>query len=291
MSNINTTYSVSLKHQEESLKTRLRSKMEEYGEKGLSNQGLADIIRKRRWQNEQHEEGQVYDKDLDEGPRKALAKQIGRYKAQDSDSFFFPKLQALIEIAEVLGVSVGYLIGEYDYKDKNTEWACEYTGLSEKAIDGIRLATAQACSSDPDYMWHGDSTDILNKMLPSKAFFNLLEEMGRYERVHYAPNQAKIRRMQYEAEHDRSLIEKAYRLHDAFIPDDAPEADEYNRGLLEQEGIAEEESEEFLQITADLARLIDEEIEEDDEKQLLSKAYSFYLVEAFERLIEDLYPH
>ena len=284
------TYYIPIDEKRNTLRTRLKTEMENYGEKGLSIQGLADIICERRFMMGAHKTGQKYDKTAYEGTRKTLARQIGRYLTDNDDRFFFPKIQALMEIADVFDVQVSYLVGDYDERSKDAEWACEYTGLSEEAIEGIRLATAQTTSYDPDYMWHGDSTDILNRMLPSKAFFRLLEEMGRYERGRYEPNQAYLKRRRYEAEIGAELADKAYRCMDAFTAPGDPETEADNRKILIQEGIGEEDSEEFLEIVAHISGLIDEENKEDSEKALISKAYRFYIIEAFEQLLDEMYP-
>lgn len=53
----------------------------------------------------------------------------------------FPEFETMRNIAEILGVSVGYLIGETDFETYEMEQVSRYTGLSPIAIEAIRAVT------------------------------------------------------------------------------------------------------------------------------------------------------
>lgn len=54
----------------------------------------------------------------------------------------FPTFETMRNIADILGVSIGYLIGETDYESFEMERASKCVGLSESALIGIRNITS-----------------------------------------------------------------------------------------------------------------------------------------------------
>ena len=54
----------------------------------------------------------------------------------------FPAFETMRNIAEILGVSVGYLIGETDFESFDQERASKYLGLSAASITAIRGITS-----------------------------------------------------------------------------------------------------------------------------------------------------
>ena len=66
---------------------------------------------------------------------------IGEKDSKTGNPRKFPEFETMKKIAEVLGVSIGYLIGETDYETFELERASEYTGLSQESIKGIRKIT------------------------------------------------------------------------------------------------------------------------------------------------------
>ena len=67
---------------------------------------------------------------LSVGKKDAQAKEIG-----------YPSYENMRKIADLLGVSVGYLIGETDYGTFDMERACTYLGINKATGSAIRALT------------------------------------------------------------------------------------------------------------------------------------------------------
>ncbi len=84
----------------------------------------------------------------------------------------FPSFETMSKIAEILGVSVGYLIGETDYESFDMEKVSTYLGLSSSAITSIRNITSFKEYDPLDIYPDAQITDALELILTS----SLLEE-------------------------------------------------------------------------------------------------------------------
>lgn len=64
-----------------------------------------------------------------------------------------PNSEQIIQIADILEVSTDYLLGltEYPTTDKDLQFVCDYTGLSEKAIKNITKFTKAESYYDDDF--------------------------------------------------------------------------------------------------------------------------------------------
>lgn len=62
---------------------------------------------------------------------------VGNYDAKRNANRGFPSFETMHNIASVLGVDIGYLIGETDYESFELEYVCKYLGLSQKAVMAI----------------------------------------------------------------------------------------------------------------------------------------------------------
>lgn len=67
---------------------------------------------------------------------------VGEVDSRTNKGRKFPEFETMRNIAEILEVSVGYLIGETDYETFDLERASKYTGLSSHAIEGICALTS-----------------------------------------------------------------------------------------------------------------------------------------------------
>ena len=67
---------------------------------------------------------------------------VGEVDGKTKKQRGFPAFETMRNIADILGVSVGYLIGETDYETFNLEHTSVYLGLSAKPIEAIRMITS-----------------------------------------------------------------------------------------------------------------------------------------------------
>lgn len=66
---------------------------------------------------------------------------IGEIDSRTNKGRKFPEFETMKNIAEILEVSVGYLIGETDYETYEIERASKYMRISPKAIEAIQSVT------------------------------------------------------------------------------------------------------------------------------------------------------
>lgn len=83
-----------------------------------------------------------------------------------------PNLDIIRNIARLLDVDVGYLLGDYDYPKIAPLKASELLGLSEDACNVIKK----------DLMPHSFSKETFEKLITNSGFPNLLAEIYKYSR-------------------------------------------------------------------------------------------------------------
>lgn len=67
---------------------------------------------------------------------------VGEVDSKTRKERGFPAFETMRNIAEILEVSVGYLIGETDFETFEMEQASKYMGLSPNAIEATRALTS-----------------------------------------------------------------------------------------------------------------------------------------------------
>ena len=63
-------------------------------------------------------------------------------KIENGKTIGFPSYETMSNLADFFGVSVGYLIGETDYKSFEMEKVCEFLGLEEETVKAIKGITS-----------------------------------------------------------------------------------------------------------------------------------------------------
>ena len=89
----------------------------------------------------------------------------------------FPEFETMRKIAEILEVSVGYLIGETDYETFDMEQVAKYMGLSSSAILAVRSVTSG--KAIPPFYKYSDPrrTAALEKLLKSSLLVEYLKNI------------------------------------------------------------------------------------------------------------------
>lgn len=102
---------------------------------------------------------------------------IGEKDGKSRNPRKFPEFKTMKQIAEILEVSVGYLIGETDYETFEMERASKYLGLSPSAIKAIRDITSG--KAIPPFHKYSDPriTSALELLLSTHTLVDYLENI------------------------------------------------------------------------------------------------------------------
>ncbi len=102
---------------------------------------------------------------------------IGEKDGRSGKPRNFPDFVTMKKIANILGVSVGYLIGETDYETFELERTCKYTRLDPAAIEAICNITSG--KAIPPFHKYPDSqiTGALNILLSSPILVDYLKKI------------------------------------------------------------------------------------------------------------------
>lgn len=94
-----------------------------------------------------------------------------------------PDLTTLARMAELFECDIGYLLGDYDESDFSAHKVCEYTGLSERAIDVLHNLDCSGFGAVIVSMSGTKSRttlQILDKLIVSEKFSDMFNELGYY---------------------------------------------------------------------------------------------------------------
>ena len=120
---------------------RLSGLMESYeiekGRRGISNIGLARLLyQKRNGADDASLADDRYAVERENG-RKAIARKISRFRKGDQ----FPQWDDLVDLADIFGKPVGFLIGETDCDTYELQDIADFLGLSGEAVLSIERMT------------------------------------------------------------------------------------------------------------------------------------------------------
>lgn len=122
---------------------RLSGLMESYeiekGRRGISNIGLARLLyEKRNGADDASVADDRYAVERENG-RKAIARKISRFRKGDQ----FPQWDDLVDLADIFGKPVGFLIGETDCDTYELQDIADFLGLSGEAVLSIEHMTRE----------------------------------------------------------------------------------------------------------------------------------------------------
>ena len=173
----------------------------------------------------------------------------------------FPKFEIMLQIAAVLEVDLGYLIGDIECKTYKAQDAHEYTGIEESALEEVRKITHF------ERRYHlgesrGSNSAMISEILKSPILPELLDEMACLVRLNDKRDDIEEAVV---AEYGEELVNRAFRYRDDFVAPgpDAPEeelheAEAINEAVFESAGVSPEERPRFMEAVKAISKAIDD---------------------------------
>ena len=205
----------------------------------------------------------------------------------------FPKFEIMLQIAAVLEVDLGYLIGDIECKTYKAQDAHEYTGLEESALEEVRKITHF------ERKYHlgesrGSNSAMMSEILKSPILPELLDEMARLVRLTDKRDDIKEAVV---AEYGEELVDRALRYCDDFVAPglDAPEeelreAEAINEAVFESAGVSPEERPRFIEAAAAISKAIDDCYDEENRLVRDESASRYMVQKRFGEIVELIAP-
>lgn len=284
---VNPTYYVRTNNPAEEWRNNLNRLMENCG-MNITDLGRKMYEREQMEQNpgvELDKAGETYKSGV-----AACAKRMGRYLKPGIHGNKFPSFEEMLKLADFFGVSIGYLIGETKCKSPEAQQACDYTGLSEEAVNAVKLATARETAFKRTGMRYEVASRSLNKLLITKGFYRVLYALSELDEIQTKVDPWVEGNRNLEGKYDVGLLAKAFEYYDSFVNDSDPEGKKHNAEVMREAGVSDEELEEFIEAVNDVNSLMDKGYLATRDRESATKEHMFTLIGEFYRLIEELYP-
>lgn len=182
-----------------------------------------------------------------------------------------PSMEVAIMLADFFGVDVGYLLGETDYHTFAMEDAVDYLGLSEHAVEHIRLATRFETAFHNVHMLPEEAGETISSLLASKKFFDLVMALEEMDRVYNGPDVQKKLLKELEEKYGSEMFTKA----------------------LEFEPYEHEEEEVdpvFREAYIEVRDALDKMYGANSDKKAYEGKARYELIKVFAEIVEELYP-
>lgn len=195
-----------LLQQNEVVKSRLKSWRDNLlglmRERSLTQNGLAELINNRFY----GESDQFTQKNVSAWVNAGLPDRKGHVRP-------FPKFEIMLQIAAVLEVDLGYLIGDIECKTYKAQDAHEYTGIEESALEEVRKITHF------ERKYHlgesrGSNSAMISEILKSPILPELLDEMASLAQLNDKRDDITEAVV---AEYGEELVNRALRYCDDFV--------------------------------------------------------------------------
>lgn len=265
----------------ESWRDNLRGLMKE---RGLKQNDLAELINNRFYGGS--ESPRFTQKNVSTWVNAGLPDRKGHVRP-------FPKFEIMLQIAAVLEVDLGYLIGDIECKTYKAQDAHEYTGLEESALEEVRKITHF------ERKYHlgesrGPNSAMMSEILKSPILPELLDEMARLVRLTDKRGDIKGAVV---AEYGEDLVGRALRYCDDFVAPglDAPEeelreAEAINEAVFESAEVSPEERPRFIEAAAAISKAIDDCYDEENRLVRDESASRYMVQKRFGEIIELIAP-
>lgn len=205
----------------------------------------------------------------------------------------FPKFEIMLQIAAVLEVDLGYLIGDIECKTYKAQDAHEYTGIEESALEEVRKITHF------ERRYHlgesrGSNSAMISEILKSPILPELLDEMACLIRLNDKRDDITEAVV---AEYGEELVNRAFRHRDDFVAPgpDAPEeelheAEAINEAVFESAGVSPVERPRFMEAVEAINKAIDDCYDEENRLVRDESASRYMVQKRFGEIIELIAP-
>lgn len=253
-------------------------------EQGLTQNDLANLINDRFYGGSENR--QFTQKNVSTWVNAGLPDRKGHVRP-------FPKFEIMLQIAAVLEVDLGYLIGDIEYKTYKAQDAHEYTGIEESALEEVRKITHF------ERRYHlgesrGSNSAMISEILKSPILPELLDEMACLVRLNDKRDditEAVI------AEYGEELVNRALRYCDDFVAPgpDSPEeelheAEAINEAVFESAGVSPEERPRFMEAVKAISKAIDDCYDEENRLVRDESASRYMVQKRFGEIVELIAP-
>lgn len=205
----------------------------------------------------------------------------------------FPKFEIMLQIAAVLEVDLGYLIGDIECKTYKAQDAHEYTGIEESALEQVRKITHF------ERRYHlgesrGSNSAMISEILKSPILPELLDEMAYLVRLNDKRDDITEAVV---AEYGEELVNRAFRYRDDFVAPgpDAPEeelheAEAINEAVFESAGVSPVERPRFMEAVKAINKAIDDCYDEENRLVRDESASRYMVQKRFGEIVELIAP-
>ena len=253
-------------------------------ERGLTQNGLAELINDRFYGGS--ESPRFTQKNVSTWVNAGLPDRKGHVRP-------FPKFEIMLQIAAVLEVDLGYLIGDIECKTYNAQDAHEYTGLEESALEEVRKIT----HFERKYhlgISRGSNGAMISEILKSPILPELLDEMACLVRLNDKRDDITEAVV---AEYGEELVNRAFRYRDDFVAPgpDAPEeelheAGAINEAVFESAGVSPVERPRFMEAVKAVSKAIDDCYDEENRLVRDESASRYMVQKRFGEIVELIAP-
>lgn len=253
-------------------------------ERGLTQNGLAELINDRFYGGS--ESPRFTQKNVSTWVNAGLPDRKGHVRP-------FPKFEIMLQIAAVLEVDLGYLIGDIECKTYNAQDAHEYTGLEESALEEVRKIT----HFERKYhlgISRGSNGAMISEILKSPILPELLDEMTCLVRLNDKRDDITEAVV---AEYGEELVNRAFRYRDDFVAPgpDAPEeelheAEAINEAVFESAGVSPVERPRFMEAVKAVSKAIDACYDEENRIVRDESASRYMVQKRFGEIVELIAP-
>lgn len=205
----------------------------------------------------------------------------------------FPKFEIMLQIAAVLEVDLGYLIGDIECKTYKAQDAHEYTGIEESALEEVRKITHF------ERRYHlgesrGSNSAMISEILKSPILPELLDEMACLIRLNDKRDDITEAVV---AEYGEELVNRAFRFLDDFVAPgpDAPEEELHeveaiNEAVFESAGVSPVERPRFMEAVKAINKAIDDCYDEENRLVRDESASRYMVQKRFGEIVELIAP-
>lgn len=205
----------------------------------------------------------------------------------------FPKFEIMLQIAAVLEVDLGYLIGDIECKTYKAQDAHEYTGIEESALEEVRKITHF------ERRYHlgesrGSNSAMISEILKSPILPELLDEMACLIRLNDKRDDITEAVV---AEYGEELVNRAFRFRDDFVApgSDAPEEELHeveaiNEAVFESAGVSPVERPRFMEAVKAINKAIDDCYDEENRLVRDESASRYMVQKRFGEIVELIAP-